>query len=167
MPSRDLPKRCGCGRVHTATGWPRLPLRGTRDGLEYRDCACGSTLAIRTGPVSLADLAADAREMRRAAERVEREIEIAQAGGDGAYSALLAARSALATVRQLGARLDPALQRAAAEARDALPIDRPVLIRRAAAGDGAALARLRGREDLAGLMLASLLRDGGEPEGVA
>lgn len=49
----DIPKTCGCGRVHDAAGWAALDLAGSGlmdDGeggfLELRNCACGSTLAI-------------------------------------------------------------------------------------------------------------------------
>lgn len=45
-----LTKRCGCGRVHDAEGWARLPICGVQsDGaerFELRHCECGSTIAV-------------------------------------------------------------------------------------------------------------------------
>ena len=46
-------KHCGCGAVYGRGGWLALPLRGTQPGdpaLEYRDCPCGSTLAVALTP---------------------------------------------------------------------------------------------------------------------
>lgn len=47
-------KTCGCGRHYGAAEWDALPCRGLMDDgdddggqLELRDCACGSTIAIR------------------------------------------------------------------------------------------------------------------------
>ena len=49
-------KRCGCGAVHSAEAWRRLPFVGISDlggdRLELRNCPdpCGSTLAIDLAP---------------------------------------------------------------------------------------------------------------------
>jgi len=40
-------KRCGCGRTHTRAEWLTLPFVGLSYGLELRNCACGSTIAVR------------------------------------------------------------------------------------------------------------------------
>lgn len=37
--------RC-CQRTYDAHGWAQLPHIGTLEGLEYRNCPCGSTLAV-------------------------------------------------------------------------------------------------------------------------
>lgn len=43
----QFPKKCGCCKtVHTEAAWLALPLKGHGSGLEFRDCACRSTLAI-------------------------------------------------------------------------------------------------------------------------
>lgn len=44
-------KKCGCcGRSHTKASWAGLKFRGIQpddvEPLEYRDCFCGSTLAV-------------------------------------------------------------------------------------------------------------------------
>lgn len=44
-------KRCACGRVHNLSGWLALPLVGRQptvggQGLELRNCACGSTISV-------------------------------------------------------------------------------------------------------------------------
>jgi hypothetical protein len=39
-------KTCGCGRVFTAESWKLLKLLGKVEGLELRNCSCGSTLAV-------------------------------------------------------------------------------------------------------------------------
>ena len=42
-----MTKRCNCCRTdYTPATWAALPCLGTLDGLEYRNCPCGSTLAI-------------------------------------------------------------------------------------------------------------------------
>lgn len=43
------PKRCGCGRIHSEKEWRALPWVGVEPEmeLEFRNCACGSTLAVR------------------------------------------------------------------------------------------------------------------------
>jgi len=45
-----FPKRCACGASYTAEQWQQLRERGHQpDGdqvLEYRDCRCGSTIAV-------------------------------------------------------------------------------------------------------------------------
>lgn len=58
----DWPKRCGtCGRHYNLFEWQKLPLACNRnaptgeydDGehvLEFRNCTCGSTLAVIKGP---------------------------------------------------------------------------------------------------------------------
>lgn len=57
--AKKVVKRCACGKAYTETSWKRLPLvrsedapRGRLDGLEYRDCSCGSTLARPYGRAS-------------------------------------------------------------------------------------------------------------------
>jgi hypothetical protein len=50
---REFPKRCNkCGTVYTFKRWQRLPLLGLQNTdwgeiLEFRNCACGTTLAIQ------------------------------------------------------------------------------------------------------------------------
>jgi CheY-like chemotaxis protein len=43
---REIVKRCGCGRVWSRDEWKQLPLCGTMRGVELRNCACGSSLAV-------------------------------------------------------------------------------------------------------------------------
>ena len=48
-------KVCACGAGYTAAEWERLPLVGhlaEEDGgpMTMRNCPCGSTLAVETGP---------------------------------------------------------------------------------------------------------------------
>lgn len=51
-PERDLHKVCSCGTVYDRAGWEALPYVGVmrfddgEPGLEMRNCACRSTLAI-------------------------------------------------------------------------------------------------------------------------
>lgn len=49
-------KRCACEREYTAAQWRALRLRGHQadevETLEYRDCACGSTLAVALVPAA-------------------------------------------------------------------------------------------------------------------
>lgn len=49
-PQAQSDKKCGCGRVHDAEGWARLPICGVQsDGaerFELRHCECGSTIAV-------------------------------------------------------------------------------------------------------------------------
>jgi hypothetical protein len=49
---RNFPRVCSCGRRYTYKAWQRLPLLGQTEYdwgevLEYRNCACGSTMAIQ------------------------------------------------------------------------------------------------------------------------
>jgi CheY-like chemotaxis protein len=44
-PRVDIVKRCGCGREYTGSEWSALPVCGTMEGIELRNCACGSSLA--------------------------------------------------------------------------------------------------------------------------
>jgi hypothetical protein len=39
-------KTCGCGQSYTAVTWKLLKLLGRVEGLELRNCGCGSTLAV-------------------------------------------------------------------------------------------------------------------------
>jgi CheY-like chemotaxis protein len=39
-------KRCGCGRSYRRDEWKALPLRGTMEGTELRNCPCGSTIGV-------------------------------------------------------------------------------------------------------------------------
>lgn len=39
-------KECGCGASHDAFEWARLPALGLAHGLDWRNCRCGSTLAV-------------------------------------------------------------------------------------------------------------------------
>lgn len=45
-----FPKRCRCGRSYDQQGWEALPFVGIdyEFELEFRNCDCGSTLAIPT-----------------------------------------------------------------------------------------------------------------------
>ncbi len=43
---REVVKRCGCGRAWSRDQWKQLPLCGTMRGVELRNCACGSSLAV-------------------------------------------------------------------------------------------------------------------------
>lgn len=59
------PKRCACcPRSYTAESWARLPYVGAKaldvgePVLEYRNCACGSTLAIELPTSDVTDEAA-------------------------------------------------------------------------------------------------------------
>lgn len=51
MSEQQFPKRCAkCGTVHTAESWAELRCIGEQayagETLEFRNCACGSTLTI-------------------------------------------------------------------------------------------------------------------------
>lgn len=39
-------KKCSCGKTYTREQWAKLKLVGHGQGLEYRNCTCGSTIAI-------------------------------------------------------------------------------------------------------------------------
>lgn len=46
MPNQ-FPKQCRCCRLtHTVASWAALTLVGFGSGLEFRNCSCGSTLAV-------------------------------------------------------------------------------------------------------------------------
>ena len=39
-------KRCSCGRQFTRDGWAWLPVVGVMEGIELRNCPCGSSIAL-------------------------------------------------------------------------------------------------------------------------
>lgn len=60
-----MTKQCRCcQRTYDAHGWAQLPHIGTLEGLEYRNCPCGSTLAV--------EVETDMREVEAMARRAVR-----------------------------------------------------------------------------------------------
>ena len=50
----DIIKRCACGRAYTLATWSDLPLCGTIESVELRNCAgCGSSLALTNDDSSI------------------------------------------------------------------------------------------------------------------
>jgi CheY-like chemotaxis protein len=50
--SDEIVKVCGCGRSYTRSQWRALAFRGTMEGAELRNCACGSSLALCRRPLT-------------------------------------------------------------------------------------------------------------------